>query len=140
MIKSSWKLAGAALATCLAAGCASKTLPPDSLILQGVAPYLSVRANIDAQTAVLHAHKIPQGEGRPDRHDVEVMSFISDRPLPSEDFDLAKRFVRLKCVGITEDQIDQSVIHAGPGGYYRFTNLPCELEVKPLFRSARQGA
>ena len=118
-------------------GCASKTLPPDSLWLNGHPPYMSVRANIDAQTAVLHAHWIKQEDGKPDRHDVEVMSYISTRPLPTEDFEVAKAFVRLKCIGVTEVQINQSVIYAGPNGYYRFANLPCDLVVQPLLGSSK---
>ncbi|WP_147126944.1 hypothetical protein [Shimia ponticola] len=131
--------AGLVLAASLM-GCASKSLPPDSLWRNGSPPYLQVRANIDTYTALVAVHWVSQDDGKPDRHDVEVMSYISARPLPTEDFDFAKEFVRLKCAGITEEQINRSVILAGDGGYYRFTNLPCELVVQPLFGSSRQGA
>lgn len=106
------------------------------MILNGQLPYVQVRANIDAQTAVVGNHLIPGVDGAPARNDVEVTSFIAARPLPTGDFELAKSFVRLKCAGVTEAQIDNAVVYAGEGGYYRFRNLPCAMRVNPLFGAA----
>ena len=81
---------------------------------------------MDAQTALVAAHWITTEAGA-SRHDIEVMSYIAARPLPTGDVDVAKAFVRKTCTGVTEPQIAAAVITTGAQGYYRFMNLPCVL-------------
>lgn len=113
-------------------GCASKTLPPDSLVLNGTAPTISVRRHIDTKTALISVHRIPDTAGKT-VHIVEVMSFITTDPLPEGDFDLARAFVRLACEGISDAELDVAFGTSGAGGYYRFADLPCDVVVNPPF-------
>ena len=81
-------------------------------------PDIQVTRNIDAQTALVAVHRVAQPDAT-FQHVVEVMSYIASRPLPEDDFDMARAFVWDTCLGVSDEDLKQALVSSGAGGYYR---------------------